>query len=174
MPSTTNNVVKKLKLDPKQEVKQELVLEAFVATEYEGLSLIKEELDCKVDSHGVEFKAPSSLQSHLGHGYPGQDTVLLECGVCQQKFQDILDINNHWQSEDCWSGPRQVGTKIKSPGKKSEDKNPDNKTPGKKSEVKSPDKKTPVKSKIKKKAKGKTPRKNTQVKKRVSKTNKGS
>ena len=39
-----------------------------------------EEKDRKVDSHGAEFKAPSSysLQIHLARGCPGQATVLLD------------------------------------------------------------------------------------------------
>ena len=151
-----NKVVKKLKLEPE-------LVETFVTTKYEDLGLVKEEVKeevyLNVDNHSVEFKAPnSSLETNLPQGCPGQATVLLECGICQQKFQDILDIDNHWQFEDCWSGARQVGTKIK--------------TPVKKSDVNSPAKKTSVKTKTQKKAKVKTPRKRTQGK-RKSKKNKG-
>ena len=81
------------------------------------------ELDDEDDSQGLEYKcglceykAPStySLQAHWTRGCPGQAKVLLECGVCLQKFKDILDINSHWQStKNCWSGEREVENQVK-------------------------------------------------------------
>ena len=52
------------------------------------------------------FKAWSqySLQVHWTHSCPGQAKLLLECGICCEKFRDIVDINRHWQRNNgCWS-----------------------------------------------------------------------
>ena len=108
------------------------------------------ELDDEDDSHGLEFKcglceykasSQYSLQAHWARGCPGQAMVLYECGVCLQKFQDILGINNHWQSiNGCWSG-----SKVNSPHKMSDNNSPDKKSLGKKIKMKTPRKRTPVK-----------------------------
>ena len=56
-----------------------------------------------------DFKAPSqySLQAHWTRSCPGEAKLLLECGICFEKFKDILDINRHWQiTNGCWSRAR--------------------------------------------------------------------
>ena len=129
-----------------------------VTTKHEDIKLFKVkdeeieviELDDEDDSHGLEFKcglceykasSQYSLQAHWDRGCPGQAMVLYECGVCLQKFQDILGINNHWQSiNGCWSG-----SKVNSPHKMSDNNSPDKKSLGKKIKMKTPRKRTPVK-----------------------------
>ena len=84
-------------------LKMKLKMRSKVLEEEEGVTpkheevkeeVKNEEIDRKVDSHGDEFKAPSSysLQIHLARGCPGQATVLLECGVFLQNSKTSLTL----------------------------------------------------------------------------------